>query len=84
MQYLTPIAVRRLRIAAARLRTGRRRSGSERAVWIAAKNYRRAAQLEPDEAPETIELPKSLVDLVQTLTPELEDDSGHISAPEVE
>lgn len=72
MQFLTPVPIRRLRIAAARLRGTARRSGTQRAIWIAAKNYRRDAVAQPDQAPESIEFPKALADAIGELTPDFE------------
>ena len=72
MQNLTPITVRRLRIAAARLRGTRRSNGLHRAIWVAAKNYRRDAAAEPELAVESVEFPKVLADAIRQLTPDLD------------
>lgn len=70
MQHLLPVPVRRLRIAAARLRTERRRSGTDRAIWIAARNYRRDGIAQPDDTPETVKLPHCIANRIGELTPE--------------
>lgn len=71
MQHLLPITVRRLRIAAARLRETRRSTGTDRAIWIAAKNYRRDALAQPEDAPESITLPHTLVERINELTADI-------------
>lgn len=74
MQNLTKIHVRRLRVAAARLRETRRRSGTDRAIWLAARNYRRDAIADPAEAPQVIELPQTLTARIAELTMDVTDD----------
>lgn len=72
MQNLLPVSVRRLRIAAARLRGDRRPDPVARSIWTAARNYRRDATAAPEDAPETIRLPYKIVDRIHALTPELD------------
>jgi hypothetical protein len=76
MQHLLPVPVRRLRIAAARLRTERRRSGTDRALWIAARNYRRDGQAQPDDTHEVVRLPHFIAERIAELTPEQEETKG--------
>lgn len=68
MQHLVPVPVRRLRIAGARIHRQRRHSGSDRAIWVAARNYRRDQWAQPDDAAEIVKLPHFLVERIAELT----------------
>jgi hypothetical protein len=76
MQHLLPVPVKRLHIAADRLPADRSRNGTDRALWIAARNYKSDEQAQPDDTPDVVRLPHFIAERIAELTPEHEDTKG--------